>query len=129
MEGIWIVVFILLGISVGSFLNVCIDRLPNNESLLSPGSHCASCQHHLGIRDLVPVFSYLWLRGRCRYCQAPVSGRLLWVEIGIGLVRQTVDTNIEEASYGYPQKDENDYPDTFHLGVYCGHFCILNRLV
>jgi leader peptidase (prepilin peptidase)/N-methyltransferase len=86
MEGIWIVVFILLGISVGSFLNVCIDRLPNNESLLSPGSHCASCQHHLGIRDLVPVFSYLWLRGRCRYCQAPVSGRLLWVEIGIGLL-------------------------------------------
>lgn len=86
MEGIWIAVFILLGMSVGSFLNVCIDRLPKNESLLSPGSHCPSCQHHLGIRDLVPVFSYLWLRRRCRYCQAPIPGRLLWVEIGTGLL-------------------------------------------
>ncbi len=86
MEGIWIAGFSLLGMAVGSFLNVCIDRLPNNESLLFPASHCPSCQHHLGIRDLVPVFSYLWLRGRCRYCQASIPRRLLWVEIGSGLL-------------------------------------------
>ena len=84
MEGILIAVFTLLGMVVASFLNVCIDRLPNNESLISPASHCASCHHRLAVKDLIPVFSYLWLRGRCRYCQAPVPRRLLWVEVGTG---------------------------------------------
>ncbi len=86
MEGIWIVVSALFGMAVGSFLNVCIDRLPSGESLLFPASRCASCHHRLAIKDLIPVFSYLWLRGRCRYCQAPVPRRLLWVEIGTGLL-------------------------------------------
>ena len=86
MEVILIVVFILLGATVGSFLNVCIDRLPANESLISPGSHCTSCQHPLTITDLIPIVSYLWLRGRCRYCQAPIPRRILWVEIGSGLL-------------------------------------------
>lgn len=86
MEGIWIVVFTLLGMVVASFLNVCIDRLPSNQSLLSPASHCASCHRRLAIKDLVPVFSYLWLHGRCGYCQAPIPRRLLWVEIGTGLL-------------------------------------------
>jgi leader peptidase (prepilin peptidase)/N-methyltransferase len=86
MEGILIAVFTLLGMVVASFLNVCIDRLPNNESLISPASRCASCHHHLAIKDLVPVFSYLWLRGRCRYCSASVPRRLLWVEISTGLL-------------------------------------------
>jgi len=86
MEAIFIVIFTLLGITVASFLNVCMDRLPSNESLLFPASHCASCHHRLAIKDLIPVFSYLWLRGRCRYCQAPIPRRLLWVEIGTGLL-------------------------------------------
>ncbi len=84
MEAIGVVIFALLGMVVASFLNVCIDRLPNNESLLLPASHCASCHHRLSVPDLIPVFSYLWLRGRCRYCQAPIPRRLLWLEIGSG---------------------------------------------
>jgi leader peptidase (prepilin peptidase)/N-methyltransferase len=86
MEGIWIIVFTLLGMVVASFLNVCIDRLPGGQSLLFPASHCASCHHRLAIKDLIPVFSYLLLRGRCRYCQAPIARRILWVEIGTGLL-------------------------------------------
>jgi leader peptidase (prepilin peptidase)/N-methyltransferase len=86
MEGILIAVFTLLGMVVASFLNVCIDRLPSNESLISPASHCAFCHRRLAVRDLIPVFSYLWLRGRCRYCQASIPRRLLWVEIGTGLL-------------------------------------------
>ncbi len=86
MEGIWIAVSALFGIAVGSFLNVCIDRLAGGESLLFPASRCASCHHRLTIKDLIPVFSYLWLRGRCRYCQAPLPRRLLWVEIGTGVL-------------------------------------------
>ena len=86
MEAVFIVIFTLLGVTVASFLNVCIDRLPSNESLLFPASHCSSCRHRLSIKDLIPVFSYLWLHGRCRFCQAPIPRRLLWVEIGTGLL-------------------------------------------
>jgi len=84
MEGVLIALFAVLGMVVASFLNVCIDRLPNNESVLFPPSHCPSCQRRLAAKDLVPVFSYLWLRGRCRYCQAPIPRRLVGVEIGFG---------------------------------------------
>ena len=84
MEGVLIAVFAILGMVVGSFLNVCIDRLPKKESLLFPASHCESCHHRLMAKDLVPVFSSLWQRGRCRYCRAPIPRRLLWVEIGTG---------------------------------------------
>ncbi len=86
MEVVWIVLFALLGMVVASFLNVCIDRLPAGESLLFPASRCASCHRRLAIKDLIPVFSYLWLRGRCRYCQAPITKRILWVEIGTGIL-------------------------------------------
>jgi leader peptidase (prepilin peptidase)/N-methyltransferase len=76
--------FLVLGLAVGSFLNVCIDRLPRGESIVNPPSHCQACGHRLGAKDLVPVFSYLWLRGRCRYCRASIPRRLLWVELATG---------------------------------------------
>ena len=82
MEAGFIVIFVLLGMVVASFLNVCCDRLPAGKSLIYPPSHCSSCQHRLSAKDLIPVLSYLWLRGRCRYCRAPIPRRLLWVEIG-----------------------------------------------
>ena len=81
-----IFLFALLGLAVGSFLNVCIDRLPRNESIVNPPSHCSVCQHRLAITDLIPVFSYLRLRGRCRYCQASIPRKLLWVELATGLI-------------------------------------------
>ena len=80
------IVFALVGIAIGSFLNVCIDRLPEGQSLLRPASHCPACQRRLAAKDLIPVLSYLWLRGRCRYCRAPIPQRLLWVELGTGLM-------------------------------------------
>lgn len=80
------VVFTLLGIAVGSFLNVCIDRLPLRRSLVFPPSHCDSCRHKLGILDLIPLFSYLWLRGRCRYCGARIPFRVLIVEALSGIL-------------------------------------------
>ncbi|MEW6725211.1 MAG: prepilin peptidase [Bacillota bacterium] len=71
----------VLGLLVGSFLNVCIYRLPRHESIFWPGSHCPACGHPLGPLDLIPVLSWVWLGGRCRYCQAPVSGRYTAVEL------------------------------------------------
>lgn len=76
--------FGVVGAAVGSFLNVCIDRLPSGMSIISPPSHCPSCQRRIAVKDLIPVFSYLWLKGRCRYCQAKIPKRLLWVELGTG---------------------------------------------
>jgi leader peptidase (prepilin peptidase)/N-methyltransferase len=84
MEAILTAIFTVLGVVVASFLNVCIDRLPNKESLLFPASRCASCNHRLAVKDLIPILSYLRLRGRCRYCQTHLPKRLLWVEIGTG---------------------------------------------
>jgi len=81
-----IVVFAILGLAIGSFLNVCIDRLPLNKSIAFPPSHCEACQHKLAVKDLIPVFSYLRLRGRCRYCQASVPRRIFWVELATGVV-------------------------------------------
>lgn len=75
-----ILVFVVLGLFVGSFLNVCIDRLPRGQSIVRPPSHCSSCNQRLAIKDLIPLFSYLWLRGRCRYCQARIPLRLPIVE-------------------------------------------------
>ena len=81
-----LVTFILLGLAVGSFLNVCIDRLPTGESIVRGASHCSSCQHLLAPVDLVPVFSYLWLRGHCRYCGASIPIRVPLVEIATGFL-------------------------------------------
>jgi leader peptidase (prepilin peptidase)/N-methyltransferase len=84
MEGLWIAVFVLMGVAVGSFLNVCIDRLPDNKSIVFPPSRCGACQKRLSASDLIPVLSYLWLRGRCRYCKTAIPRRVLWVEISSG---------------------------------------------
>ena len=84
MEVALIIAFAWLGTAVGSFLNVCIDRLPLDKSIIRPPSHCDACQHRLSPSDLIPVFSYLWLRRRCRYCGAPITFRPFWVEVGTG---------------------------------------------
>lgn len=80
------VIFGLLGMALGSFLNVCIDRLPAGKSLVSPPSHCDGCGRKLSTADLFPVISYLVLRGRCRYCGARIPVRVPLVEAGSGIL-------------------------------------------
>lgn len=80
------ILFTLAGISIGSFLNVCIDRLPARKSLVTPPSRCDACGKRLTAWDLFPVLSYLWLRGRCRYCGAKIPIRVLLVEVLTGLI-------------------------------------------
>lgn len=62
-----------LGLLVGSFLNVVALRIPEQQSITYPPSHCVSCNHRLGALDLVPLFSYLFLGGKCRYCKSKIS--------------------------------------------------------
>jgi leader peptidase (prepilin peptidase)/N-methyltransferase len=71
---------------VGSFLNVCIHRLPRGESIIFPASHCPQCQHQLAPLDLIPILSFVLLKGRCRYCQAKISVRYPLVELLTGLL-------------------------------------------
>lgn len=77
---------VLLGLVVGSFLNVCILRLPEDESIVSPRSHCRSCNEPVAWHDNIPVASFVMLAGRCRRCGAPFSARYPAVEILTGLL-------------------------------------------
>ena len=76
----------LVGAVIGSFLNVVIDRVPAKQSLVKPSSHCPNCGTELRARDMIPVFSYLFLRGRCRVCGAEIPRRVLWVEVASALL-------------------------------------------
>ena len=76
-----ITAFALLGLVIGSFLNVCIHRLPQRKSIVSPASSCPRCGYVLRWYDNIPVLSYLALRGRCRRCKAPISLRYPIVEL------------------------------------------------
>jgi len=83
----WMIVFgFVLGVCIGSFLNVCIDRLPQRQSLVKPPSHCPACGRLLRWFDLFPILSYLQLRGRCRYCGQRIPRRTLVMELGTGLL-------------------------------------------
>lgn len=82
---VWCLFVFVLGLMIGSFLNVLIARLPYEKSVLWPGSRCFSCLRPIRMLDNLPVLGYLRLRGRCRNCRAPFSSRYLWVELGTGL--------------------------------------------
>jgi len=75
----WIVVFIF-GAIVGSFLNVCIHRMPNGESVVWPSSHCPKCKKRIPAYDNIPFISYILLGGRCRFCKERISLRYPLVE-------------------------------------------------
>jgi len=74
------VLITILGLIFGSFLNVCIVRLPRKESILVPGSHCPHCKHRIRWFDNIPLVSYVLLRGRCRDCHARISPQYAVVE-------------------------------------------------
>ncbi len=93
-----IFISILFGAMVGSFLNVCILRMPKGESIIFPGSHCPLCQTPIRFYDNLPLLSYLLLGGKCRHCKTSISiqypivegitalsALLLWIKFGVSL--------------------------------------------
>ena len=82
----WMIFFALTGSAVGSFLNVCIDRLPLHQSIITPPSRCPVCERKVAALDMVPVFNYLWLKGKCRYCHSPIPLRIPIVELLTGVL-------------------------------------------
>lgn len=81
MSGLYLLYAGVLGLAVGSFLNVCIARLPEGESVVSPPSRCPRCAARIHWYDNIPVLSWLWLRGRCRECGEPISPVYPLVEV------------------------------------------------
>jgi len=75
----------IFGLIFGSFLNVCIYRLPREESIIFPPSHCTLCEQKLKVKDLIPVLSYIFLKGKCRYCNDKIHWRYPVVELINGL--------------------------------------------
>lgn len=76
----------IFGLLIGSFLNVCIMRLPRGRSIVTPGSHCPRCRESIKFYDNIPVISFLLLRARCRTCGEPISWRYPIVELMNGLL-------------------------------------------
>jgi len=81
----WSLVFFTFGCMVGSFLNVCIYRMPLDLSVVSPPSHCPHCKYSIPFYLNVPLLTWLMLRGRCKNCGAPISPRYFFVELFTGL--------------------------------------------
>src|SRR5207302_4247509 len=81
----WSVVFFVFGCIVGSFLNVCIHRLPLGLSIVSPPSHCPHCKYSIPWYLNLPLITWVYLGGKCRNCSAPISARYFLVELLTGV--------------------------------------------
>lgn len=86
MTAVLVIGAAVLGLLVGSFLNVVIWRVPRGESIVSPPSACPGCGHRVRARDNIPVVSWLLLHGRCRDCDMPIAARYPLVELATGLL-------------------------------------------
>jgi len=80
LDSLFEIFAVVVGFCVGSFANVVICRLPRGESVVSPSSFCPDCRARLKWRDMIPVISWIFLKGRCRYCKAAISGRYPIIE-------------------------------------------------
>lgn len=80
------VIGVIFGSVIGSFTTMLVYRLPRGLSVIAPRSHCPTCKTTLGVRDLVPLLSWLLAKGKCRHCQAPIGSRYLLIEAAISLI-------------------------------------------
>lgn len=91
-----IIISLILGLIFGSFSSMASHRIPLGESLVAKRSHCPKCQHTLGVADLLPLVSWLWLRGKCRYCHTSIPYTYLLHELTLSTLFTLVFL-----SYGY----------------------------
>ena len=86
MEYIFLLFYFCSGLCVGSFLSLCASRLPRGESILWPPSHCDACGVRLGVRDLIPLWSFWHFGGQCRRCGSRLPNRLWQQELAVGIL-------------------------------------------
>ena len=138
-----IILVISLGIIIGSFLNVCIFRIPNEESISYPPSHCTICEHKLRILDLIPIISYIFLKGRCKYCGKKISIQYPVIEIinailyftfvnkyGLTLLslKYCIMASILIVIAVIDLKTQYVYSSVILTGGICGLLCIIGQL-
>ena len=111
----WSLVFFVLGCIVGSFLNVCIYRLPLGLSIVTPKSHCPHCKYSIPWYLNIPLVTWLALRGRCKNCGAPISPRYFVVELLTGIAFLSCWLAFGERSRGIGAGLRD-----FHRGTDCG---------
>ena len=86
MDTLWAIYSFVIGAVFGSFLNVCISRWPEGLSVIRPRSRCPKCGHQIGALENIPIFSWIFLRGKCRGCGTSISFQYPLVEILVGLI-------------------------------------------
>ncbi len=123
--------YTIVGLVIGSFLNVCIYRIPRGESIAKEASHCTSCGQKIKRYDLIPVFSYLILQGHCRNCKAKISPRYAIVEFITASLfflcaykfKYTAETLLYTIfcclliTMAYIDKDTMEIPDGIHIAI------------
>lgn len=114
----------VFGLLVGSFLNVCIYRIPEGRTVVKGHSMCMSCGHTLAPLDLVPLFSWIFLRGKCRYCSAPVSSRYAKIEALTAFVFAAVALSRRQWLPG-PDKTIESWPEIGKLIILLAIFSVL----
>jgi leader peptidase (prepilin peptidase)/N-methyltransferase len=109
----------LLGLLFGSFLNVCISRLPEHKSISTPRSHCMKCARTIRWYDNMPLVSWVILRGRCRFCEEKISWRYPAVELAVGVWFSLVSVLVLRASLSgmYEQQTTSNYASFVILGL------------
>lgn len=86
MNFLYLIIFFILGTLFGSFFTVIGLRLPNHEDFIKTRSHCDTCNHELSLLDMIPILSYLFLRGKCRYCHSEINSLSTYMEIFTGIL-------------------------------------------
>ena len=86
MNILYLIIFFVLGLLMGSFFTVVGSRLPNGEKFLTGRSHCDKCKHELSFLDMIPIISFIFLRGRCRYCKAKIDDLSTYMEFFTGIL-------------------------------------------
>ena len=86
MEFFIYIIFFIIGLLIGSFATLAIYRIPIGENITHKRSFCPSCNHKLGFLDLIPVLSYVFLKGKCRYCSQKIGKRYIFIEICSGII-------------------------------------------
>ena len=129
----WCVFVVVLGLMVGSFLNVLVARLPFEKSIIWPGSRCFSCLQPIRWFDNLPIVGYLRLRGKCGKCGAAFSSRYLWVEVGTALAFLALF--VVEVLYPYHKFPDakilatNALPPLASLALFGYHACFISLLM
>ena len=86
MQSLYLIILFVLGTLFGSFFTVVGSRLPRGENFIKKRSHCDNCKHNLSFLDMIPILSFLFLKGKCRYCGKKIDSLSTWMELFTGIL-------------------------------------------